>query len=263
MSVSLLKVRELSAPPSTLHQERGVVLVFFALSLFSLISIIGLVLDIGRLEVALRSLQHAADAAAIAGTNQLDVAEVGSADEESIRYKDVKLAVLSMLTTGEIIGLNAAAKSALCIGQASGCMPSGRFNAPSGTPTSIDWSEYDRDTAEMGNLIVKVERLIYCFAGTSLAPERKTYPLDGVAYTNQHYCKANAVQVTLVLNNFTTYFARFFGQSEINSLTAKGLSFQRQDIPSGSGICGSTNCQSIGIANLSGSGTTVSCAAPR
>ena len=51
--------------------RNGTVLVVVALLLFALIGILGLVIDIGRLHYIHRQLQNAADAAALAGVNQV------------------------------------------------------------------------------------------------------------------------------------------------------------------------------------------------
>jgi Flp pilus assembly protein TadG len=222
------------------RSEFGAAIVMFMLLMFVILSVIALVVDICRLETAIKSLQHSADSAALSAAAALSVIDhdVNSTDKrEARRYANTKKTVLMLLALEEIVGLDSAAKTALR-------NQTVRFT--SGIFTSPDWPGYQRDTASAGNLTIKVTRQLRCMDGTSTLPIRRIYELDNAAFSA--FCRANQVTVALTLSNLGTTFGRLLGMSQFRQITVTANAFMHQRIPdNASAICESTTCSALSV----------------
>jgi hypothetical protein len=231
------------------QQESGAVVIIVLFCLFFIIAVLAIVIDIGKLEATIRSIQHSADAASIAAANTLNIEDsdlnnlVTGENTEASRYANVKRIVLLILSQNETMGLDETAKRALGIG---GYTPTMSFNSGTITNSNPDWSNQNYDTAEAGNLKVTVRRQIHCFEGTNSAPVRNNYDLDGTP--NSLFCRANQVVVTITVSNVKTFFGAILSVREFNDISATSASFAHQRVPnSAAAICSSTNCDALGI----------------
>lgn len=223
------------------HSQSGAVLVLFLLVLGVVISLLALVIDLGRLEALARSIQQSADASAVAAASILTVTDVDAAGEnsEARRYADSKKLVLMIISQGELMGLDTLARASL-VAQTL------RFNSLLGVQTGPDWPDYQYDTAEAGNLKIRVRRQLHCFGGTDSLPLRQNYELDNAP--NQAFCRANQVTVDITVSNVRTYFGKFLGMAEFSSVTRSATSFMHERIPNdSSAVCESTTCSALGI----------------
>src|SRR5947208_17150883 len=66
--------------------ERGVTMVIFGLVIVALLIIVAVVLDLGNARQEKRNLQNAADAAALAGANDLGTPQAANARPDAYKY---------------------------------------------------------------------------------------------------------------------------------------------------------------------------------
>ena len=226
----------------TRDSRSGAVLVFFILFLGVMISIIALVVDLGILEATIRSIQHTADAASVGAATALSVDDADSAGAtgEATRFANVKKTVLMIVSESEIMRLDDTARAALTNQTLT-------FNHSTGdNATGPDWPNYRYDTAQAGNLTVRVRRQLRCFTGSDASPNRITYELDDVP--NSAFCRANQVTVDITLSNVKTFFGGFMGMPTFSSITRSSSSFMHERLPdSAAAICESTNCSALGM----------------
>ncbi len=262
------------------HSERGAVLAMSAVGILFLLLIAGFVIDLSRFEAAIRRAQNAADQAALAAVSRLETRPIfhpvlgsGFSDEFSLSkysaqqevndFAAVKKSTLLSLSTGDLLGLNAEAAESLCTG--GGCSNAMRFKKASGT--LMDCPDYSLTMAEQGNLEVRVERGIYCYwqdpaLDPLTAPIRRVWL--SVEGDEDHYCKANAVNIELTLRNQPTSFMSLVGFNTTGDFTVKARAFKQEPIPNiaqgethpardaagGQPLCASVSCDSLGIRPL-------------
>lgn len=237
--------------------ERGVALIFFLFSLFAILAILAIVIDLGRFETIIRSLQHTADAAALNAATTLNAEDTYSSLSENITYANVKKAVLTILTHGEMIGLDDAAKASLCINQPESCSidpTTFRFDDASSVATYPDYPNYGNITGSRGNLTVTVQRFIFCYSNNSAQPVRNYFNLDDPTFTpkNTQFCKANAVKVIITMRDINIFFGRILGMTSLSSVTATSIAVMNQPMPLSGAVCQSTTCSALGIDPISG-----------
>lgn len=203
--------------------ERGVVLVFLMVLILAFLSMAALVIDIGRLLGVTRQAQNAADVAVLSATNQFKGGNMPS------KWKRAKKAALAGLKSSQLWGCNATCRARLNA-------ETFYFNDATGAVTSCDDTNYQRDTADFGNLRVKLERGVMCYQGGS----RHFVSLE----SEQGYCHANAVRIQLWMTEISTSFGKLLGMTELQT-NVTAMAYLNTEIPS----CSDPSCASMGISD--------------
>lgn len=205
------------------HGLDGGILVMTALMTFALVAIVALVIDLGRLQFIKRQLQNAADAAALAGVNQLR--EKSPPGVKLNNWQDVKKAVVLTLSQSPISELSAAARGLLEADGGYGFVfgkKNGSTGQLVGADTCHDLPNYKGDTGCADNLTVTVRRGVFCYDGSV----RILCPLEGLA---QRYCMANSVEVNLVLTDLAPSFASVLGLTKLIDMSSTAVAFMDPD----------------------------------
>lgn len=200
----------------------GGIIVLTALMSFALIAIVALVIDLGRLQFLKRQLQNAADAAALAGVNQLrqHSPPYVRVDEWQIVKKAVMLA-LSRSSIGELsdLGREQLARNPANNGVIFGAQGQGQ-------ETCHDLDFYRGDSGAADNLSIFIKRGVFCYFDDEGVPKRRWCALEG---SPQTYCMANAVEVELSLSDVSASFAHIFGLADLIDMTAAATAFMDPD----------------------------------
>ena len=223
-------------------RQGGAVVVFFLIFAAAMVALLGLVIDLGRLEFAYREAQNAADAASLAAVNELRGAPPPlppAVTEQQWRHS--KLAVPAALSATGLFGLDSAAAASL--DPAGDCGT--RFAFAAGT-TTTPWDymfgscNNTTDTGQAGNLTVKVTRGVQCLDAAThtaswLSLERSGAPC----------CAANSVRVDVEISGITTFFAGFFGASRFRKMAVSATA-QMESYPPD---CEKYTCQELRIVS--------------
>lgn len=174
--------------------EHGLVLILLLLLLPFFIGLAMLVLDLGRMFVAIREAQNLADV--IANTGSYLLLKDVSYDQKLEDWQDIKPSAKALAIQIPILGAAPVAASDY-------------FTA--GTSTVRDKSQYGFDTLNTTptdnayGLSIKVERGIQCYDDDGT--------MHRLSLDNQDelFCLANYVQAEVSLKNMSIFFGKFFG----------------------------------------------------
>lgn len=200
----------------------GGIVVLTALMAFALVAIIALVIDLGRLQFLKRQLQNAADAAALAGVNQLR--SHSPPDVEIDEWQLVKKGVLLALSRSSIGQLSELGRDELKNNPSAGGFVFGTHGQ--GEETCHDLEYYHGDSGRADNLSVVVRRGVFCYFDDSGTPKRRWCPLEGSLH---NYCMANAVEVQLSITDVRASFARIFGLLDLIDMSASAIALMDPD----------------------------------
>ena len=250
------------------HGEKGLYLLFFAIMALVLISIIALALEIGRMMVASRQLQNAADSAALAGVQALHPCVTSNVVSHPLDnscgsfegtappplsysrggWRAVKPAVIIALTNVKILG-----------------RPLGYFGLTE-EPSQCDdpdlWYGVDlkfrKGTNETGDFTVLVTRMFECSTAVPAGVAQGNVstvtfiPIDGNAALSScasfPYCLANAVRVDLTYSGLSFPLARVFGFVPSKILTRTGIASIRRNDAAVGAQCYKPNCALLSCA---------------
>lgn len=219
------------------RNQRGAVLILAAFLLVVIFAIGALIIDLLRVQRASRTLQRAADAAALAGASQLrrtiDTTN-GTIDD----WKRSKRAVFAALRSNPVFG---------DFGE---ILNSGEFgieggSPPRGYPPDVTYEDPDSHYAysayDYPNLDVDIERLFYYRAtdttsirelvlegrdwcGNPSPPPELMVPISNCCLASTPtFQVANAVRVTLTLKRLPLFFGRFVGLESLTTLSRTAL----------------------------------------
>ena len=221
--------------------QRGATLVFAMLLLVVIFAIGALIIDLLRIERASRSLQRAADAAALAGASQFNRATgFFSSDVDAEGWRRAKRASLVALRMNPVFG------------DSEEILQSDAFGAPGGPDqdTNFEASEYGFTEFEFPKLKVRIQRIFYFREIFPPPPPQEARPVeyglegrlhgtcnpddtatisppgvpDGCCTGSIMVCQvANAVRVTLTLKSLPLLFGNFVGLSQLTTLTRTAL----------------------------------------
>lgn len=202
--------------------ESGIVLVFLMILILAMLSLAGLVMDIGRVLGVTRQAQNAADVASLAAANQFRTYK------SPVQWRKAKKAALTSLKLSQLWGCDADCRSALS---------AETFYMDDGTLTACDDDLYNTDTGTFGNLTVRLTRGLVCYEGStrhfvSLEPE-------------QGYCHANAARIELTLADISTTFGQMMGIHDMDTYVT-AFAYLTTDAPS----CTIPTCASFGITDI-------------
>lgn len=194
------------------ENSRGVVIPMLAILMFSMVMMIGILVDIGRLEYIARQLQWAADTVALTAVNRLrtwryddptatchgnPAATCPDFEYTQVEeWRETKKAALVALKQAQILELNQTARDSLdhpadgelatyhgfrFNNDGTGAGGHETFHDCRNTVNTTDDDSYNNDTAKRGNLTVQMDRGVFCYAQASLgAPCVRTWvPLEG------------------------------------------------------------------------------------
>lgn len=235
--------------------QKGFYLVFTAVLLVAIISMIALAIETGRIFLIARNLQQAADASALAGAQRLRKCDVDIDESTPVNFncayysaslpdgiggwQAVKPAVLTVLNDFHLPG-------GAGVGNIS-------FNSE---PTRCDINDtmdgFGDLRFENGGdgqfLSVRVERMFECADDTVPPPlpvplAISLYSLEKSSYDNAspfyHYCYANAVRVTLSYTGLQMILGRFIGAPSTVTITKRAVARMR---PLGAKACAFPLC---------------------
>lgn len=121
------------------RRQKGAVAILVGLSLFVLVMMLGLVMDLGQLYITRTELQNAADAGALAGAREMNGTAAG-------------------ITSAEARAISTAAANSVRFGANAGAVTIGRANVEYGTTPDGPWNNYATATAAPGGLsFIKVD----------------------------------------------------------------------------------------------------------
>lgn len=227
-------------PPLRVDSERGGVILFFAIMLFAIIALIGLVVDSGRLLVMQRQLQNAADAGSLSGVLMLRPPVLVD------NWAKSKLAVLAIVKTANISGLDSAADSSIHQSPETFRLD-GLANPPDCRETANDIVGYEYECGTRGNLTVRVSRGIWCYEAAPSIRRRWCSVEQKAAGggPNPLWQLANSMRVDVTLRDIETTFAKIFLIDRIAKVSAQAISHLDTPTPS----CGVARCADLGIPN--------------
>ena len=211
--------------------QRGIYIVFTAIMAIALLSIIALVVEVGRILIVTRELRAGSEAAALAGVQRLHKCDPNVAYSTPLNF-DCSGFPGALGANGQ--GGWQAVKPAVIVALTNMRLSGGWTGtvAFSSNPTRCDIN----DTIDgFGNLqyttgsdgqrmTVKVERLFECIDNTGAVVLRS---LEKDSYNPvipyYHYCYANAVRVTLSYPNFASVMGNIIGANSTRSLTRSSV----------------------------------------
>jgi hypothetical protein len=227
------------SPSKTKIRQKGVV---FVLSIFFMtfifLPLTAMVIDLGRLIIALRQAQNLADVSATTGINYLGKQCVFNQflDCGLVRnwatltgWQSVKPSVKAIATTLSISG-------------AKKFQGTDYFNTGNATLNDMLNYQHDKIVATGGagaDVDIQVRRFSYCYNGASWVK----YSLDNRA--NAH-CLANLVEASVTVNNFPNFFGKISGINFFGSKTRVAESHLRWT----PNVCGEPSCTIIESALL-------------
>ena len=217
-------------PFRQLSGEQGSMIIIGFFLIMATVIFGGLVIEVSRIIIATRELQAAADSASLMAVKELDSKNITG-------WQNSKKAVLLALSQARLSIINSQARAALQ-------NQTLRFTTGSATPH--DLSGYAYETATAGNLVVTVERALYCYDivannGTLNAMYRRWTRLEHIGA----YCIANSAKVTLTVNNVTpNAFAFAVGLNGLQNLSLSGSASLLSP-----NVCGSDRCYYYGQGN--------------
>ena len=183
--------------------QSGGIFPLLAVILVAVFIVMAFVIDIPSEEVVGKQLQAASDAAALAASSELDGTSAGF-----IRAKKVAVAVLRQnRIKGASHNLDGNNSFALNTGSI--------YNA------DLDGTNYSGTSGTSGNLEISIERGIYWSKEDDSGYEFNSLESvnTGKKYGLPLYLFANAVQVSIKLNNVDTSFAKLFGVDSLGPMT--------------------------------------------
>lgn len=233
-----------TATRNRLRSEGGFFLLFACITFLALLLMVALALEIGRLLIAGKQLQNAADAAALAGVQRLKSCAAatpngtplddsvmcpstpGNKETDNNRggWQAVKPAILATLSDVRVLGR---------------ALPQLEFPQDAVNVCDFNgvWTVPDPDRMISGptaiplgggtTVSVTVERKFECWDGTSV----QFLPLDTpppAIGTLVPYCFANAVDVTLVYRDISLPLAKLFGLVNKAQMTRHAVASVRQ-----------------------------------
>jgi len=190
----MLTLNHFRAPSSTTDENQsGFVMVFGALAIFSVFGLLSaIVIDLGRIELTQTKLQTAADAAALAATNELDFKLYG--------WKVSKRSALLALRKSSILGHDGALNKKTTQPYLGVDLEAEEVIEDPYEPTSA----YKNDTYQIGNLRVRITRGYYgrVFDALGTCQDYSFYSLEG-SQENDRDCQ-NPANPSCVPNDYIT-----------------------------------------------------------
>ena len=206
------------------NKQAGLALIWVLMTGLALLSIVALAIDLARRQIISRHIQNAADAAALAGVNQLNGTIQG--------WQSAKRAAIATLRQQNIMG------SGGVLSQSLEFISEGEIDQ-----LEPELSKYRSTKTTVGNLNIEIKRGIYFAKTGSFAFESlEGRPLEAVRKPVEGFYRipfkynfpvhqlANSIQVSITMNNVKTMLADVMGIFDSGPLTRQAVALSNAQL---------------------------------
>jgi hypothetical protein len=217
--------------------QRGVYASLAAVSMLTLVGVVGLGLDTARLVLTIRDTQRALDSAALAAAVALQQQDIAG-------WQNSKKAALGAFRLRGGVGLDAIARDSFV-------SRTFRFAEPSGFQTPSDLPDYERSTGVAGNVSLSLGRGLVCYRRRGAGWQRFWYSLEKITNSTDgstdRYCHANSIKIAATLRDLSPIFMRVLGFTQFSTVKLSSSSFVTF-----SSVCGEPLCDTLGVEEGTG-----------